>query len=327
MMRKRKNISKQVQSALESFLEHHNDRILKNGVEWTMKCPDPMCVSHRRGRLKLYINVRQGVGLCFRCEVYYSLLDIVREYELCSYDKARDIVYDWEGITIPKDGVLSVLRSTETASNQNLVSEPPPHLDLPLEFVPVRDEIDCPLYILTRMTYDTAIKYRVGYCMTGMYDNRMIIPVYMPDGLRGFVARYMLAKPKKRKKVRYPSGMKTSLCLFNYPNGRKHKQVVLVEGAIDAIAGGLNYMAMFGTNISNEQIRLLKNSAAKDIVLMFDPDARAKALKRAMRLQKILDVKVRVAYTEKDPDEYGEDERFDLVKYARPPGVASYLAS
>ena len=298
-----------------------------NVPEWTMMCPDPLCPSHRRARMKLYINVQRGTGLCFRCETYYSILDIIREFELCSWEKAKEILRDWEGVTIPEDGVLSVLTAPRSDANSKQVPEPPPHLDLPSEFIPVRPSDKLPSYILTRMTKKQAVLYRVGWCMEGMYANRMIIPVYMPDGIRGFVARLMVAKPKYKKKVRYPKGMKTSLCLFNYPNGRKHKQVVVVEGAIDAIAGGLNYMAAFGTKLSRKQIQLLRDSAAKDIVLMFDPDARMKAFKLARILSASVDANVRVAYTEKDPDEYDEEGRRTLVEEAREPGITGLLAS
>ncbi len=322
---KRKKLPTEVQRELENFLEGHNTSIMKNGPEWAMKCPDPLCPSHKRSRMKLYINVRQGTGLCFRCETYYSLLDIVREFELCSWEKAKEILHDWEGITVSKDGALGLLRGSERDAKSSSAVEPPPHLDLPSEFIPVRSD-NCPSYILKRMTLKQVLQYRVGYCETGFYGNRMIIPVYMPDGIRGFVARLMVPKPQFSKKVRYPKGMKTSRCLFNYPNARNHKQIVLVEAAISAIHGGLNYMGMFGTRMSKEQIKLLKETRAKDVVVMLDPDARIKALKLARKLLTVLDADVRVAYTKKDPDEYGRKKLRELVHDARLPGVVGLLA-
>ncbi len=323
---KRKSLPREVRNELENFLEHHANQINKNGPEWAMLCTDPLCSSYKKNKLKLYINVHHGTGICFRCDTRYSLLDIVREFELCSWEKARKILLDWEGIVVPKDGVLSVLRGSHTSAIDSERSEPPLDVDLPSEFVPVTS-YNCPSYILTRMTLKKALQYRVGFCENGYYGNRMIVPVFMPDGIRGFVARIMVKKPRTTQKVWYPKGMKTSKCLFNYPNGRHRKRIVLVEGVFDAIYGGTYYMAMFGKKISRVQVRLIQQCKARDIIVMLDEDARSDAFRISRHLSRVTEATVRVAYTERDPDEYERAELRGLEDQARSPGIASYISS
>jgi hypothetical protein len=315
-----------VRQELESFVEKHFFPIHMAGEEWNIPCPEPSCPSYGSGKSpKLYFNVESGVGFCFRCQSPYSMVDLVRVRLAISWGAAKEKVDAWRGVHIPKEGLLNHLR--ELQREKRVEKDVLPVVELPEEFIPC-DKDHFPAYVRSRMTLESARRYRVGYCAHGYFQGRMIVPVYMPDGLRTFVARLMRKTPHlaKTKKVLGPKGAKNSLALFNYQALRRHESIVLVEGVFDAIYGGSNFLALLGTHISSYQVDLIRQSPVKDVVVLFDADARYKAFKTARALGMALPrATVRVAYVKRDPDEIAHPALLRIVKRARLPSVAAVL--
>lgn len=126
---------------------------------------------------------------------------------------------------------------------------------------------------------------------------------------------------KEGNKYLYMSGFKKTDYLFNLRSNLKNKQTLIVtEGLPDAITphihGMDNVVALGGNSISDEQIKLIKNSGVESITLCLDGDERGiKATQPA--IDKILSSGISLpifvvswpnSYPYKDPDEIIKNE-------------------
>ncbi len=112
------------------------------------------------------------------------------------------------------------------------------------------------------------------------------------------------------------------------PEIRKKRQVIMVEGYMDAISlhahGVTNVVASLGTAFTVEQARLLKRYA-DEVIFCYDMDAAGQnATRRALEIAGPVGLKLRVAQLSegKDPDEFvnahGADAFLEAVSQAQP---------
>lgn len=173
-----------------------------------------------------------------------------------------------------------------------------------------------------------------------MFRNRCMFPIL---DLRGrpvaFGGRVMDdSKPKYLNSPETPIFNKRRLLFALYqalPEIRKKRQVIMVEGYMDAISlhahGVTNVVASLGTAFTIEQARLLKRYA-DEVVFSYDMDAAGQnATRRALEIAGPVGLKVRVARVGegKDPDEFvnlhGADAYLEAVAQAQP--AMDYLLS
>jgi DNA primase len=126
--------------------------------------------------------------------------------------------------------------------------------------------------------------YRVSYCAKSHYNlasNRIIIPVYDGDRLRGWQARYIGELPWKGGKKRdlppkyfsCPGSNFRSQCIFNFDRMSKWTTGIIVEGTTDVFAIGSMAGAIFGNSMTDVQKRrLLAVFAERTVVLLLDPE-------------------------------------------------------
>jgi DNA primase len=112
-------------------------------------------------------------------------------------------------------------------------------------------------------------KFNIGFCYTGLYENRIIIPSYDENGfVNYFVARSYLQKTKR--KYMNPEAQKEIL-IFNEKLINWEEPIYLVEGAFDSIFLN-NAIPMLGKYMSEHLYNTLYNKAVK-IIIVLDPDA------------------------------------------------------
>lgn len=169
-----------------------------------------------------------------------------------------------------------------------------------------------------------------------MYDvfrNRCMFPILDLKGRPvAFGGRVMDdSKPKYLNTPETPIFSKGRLLFALYqaiPEIQKKKQVIIVEGYMDAISlhahGVTNVVASLGTAFTADQARLLKRYA-DEAVFSYDMDAAGQnADRRALEIAAAAGLKVRVASVGegKDPDEFvnlhGGEAYLEAVKAARP---------
>lgn len=158
---------------------------------------------------------------------------------------------------------------------------------------------------------DILVEYDIGICNSPgkeMY-NRIVVPIYDDKNkyLIGCLGRSIFNKCDKCNKYHYgscpkynakcfakwinSSNFKASSYLFNYWIAKeeilKTNTVVLVEGPLDALklikAGHKNTVAIFGDDISDEQLILLEKTAALNLILLLDNDPPGMAAKKRIR--------------------------------------------
>ena len=151
---------------------------------------------------------------------------------------------------------------------------------------------------------------------TDVFKNRLLFPIHDLEGhVVGFTGRIY----KDNNGPKYLNSRETPLfrkgqILFNYHRAKKYiqlqKEVILVEGNMDAIRMYINdfknTLALMGTSLTEEQVRILKNLRSK-VILMLDNDEAGLTATYAVGEELIksgIEVFVIRLSGKKDPDEY-----------------------
>lgn len=182
-------------------------------------------------------------------------------------------------------------------------------IELPEEFQPLYDASQTSVvanivrkYLNDRgLTDIDYLKYSIGYCTSGEYGGRIIIPSYSESGtLNFFVARSYDGNYFKYKN---PEASKDIIFFENLINW--NAPIVLCEGVFDAIAIRRNAIPLLGKSVSNALYKKILTSNVHDIYIALDTDARDRALQIA---EKFLNQGKRVFLIDlpdKDPSEMG----------------------
>lgn len=124
------------------------------------------------------------------------------------------------------------------------------------------------------------IRYKIGYCETGTYGGRIIVPSYDADGkLNYFVAR---AYHESGMKYKNPLVSKNVVVFEEQIDWKE--PVVLVEGVFDAISVRRNAIPMLGKFLPKKlEVKLLENQVTQ-VYILLDTDARTEALQLEQKL-------------------------------------------
>ena len=124
------------------------------------------------------------------------------------------------------------------------------------------------------------IRYKIGYCETGPFAHRVIVPSYDADNnLNYFVARSYFDSNIKYKN---PPVSKNVICLesqvdWNLP-------VILCEGIFDALAIRQNAVPLLGKHIPKKlEVALLENKVTT-VYILLDKDAETDAINIEQKL-------------------------------------------
>jgi hypothetical protein len=165
------------------------------------------------------------------------------------------------------------------------------------------------------------IKYRVGYCTTGEFGGRVIIPSYTESNqLSFFIARSYDGNYFKYKN---PETSKDIIFFENLINW--NTPIILCEGVFDAVAIRRNAIPILGKSISTSLYKKIITSNVKDIYIALDTDARSKALQIS---EQFLNQGKRVFLIElpdKDPSEMGFIPFTKLIQSAQELDLSSLM--
>ena len=272
---------------------------------------------------RMFVNATTGLWLCFHCEERgnaYSLLIDVLEIEYFQAMRKLD------KIVAKKNGRVHIPGATPAVT--------PTGITMPDGIYPLTT-IDSEIqrvfwdYLHSRGVSDAQIiAYKMGWCITGLFSWRVIIPVYSKGVLHTIVARSVgTVEPK----TRHPAGATPGHALFNidHING---EQVVMVEGVFDALCiqqVNKNVVATLGTNLSAHQRGLLRDAGVKMVYLMWDGDAagRTGMARVAHELQSAMfHVKECVLPEGVDPGSASWDAISEAIMRSEPPDPA-YISS
>ena len=166
------------------------------------------------------------------------------------------------------------------------------------------------------------LKYNIGYCTSGQYTGRIIVPSYGENNqLNFFVARTF---EDAYHKYRNPECSKDIIGFENLINWSQ--PIILVEGVFDAIAVKRNAVPILGKSISKSLIKRIVSSTVEDIYIALDRDALKKALQYVEQFLNMGKKVYLVDMQDKDPSEMGfvnfthhvqQAEEMDLGKLLR----------
>jgi len=148
------------------------------------------------------------------------------------------------------------------------------------------------------------LRYNIGYCTEGIYQNRIIIPSYDSDGqLNYFVGRDFY---KGGMKYKNPPISKDIIGFDLYVNW--NEPIILCEGVFDAMAIKNNSIPLFGKTILPKLYKKIIEKKVSHIIISLDEDAFNDSLKMANDFMNMgIDVRF-VKLKGKDPSEIGYEK-------------------
>ena len=171
-------------------------------------------------------------------------------------------------------------------------------------------------YLKSRnITQNDILKYNIGYCESGVYENRIVIPSYDDKGkLNYFTGRSFEKSPFI--KYRNPETSRDIIPFELFINW--DLPLVLCEGPFDAIAIKRNAIPLLGKNIQSNLMKKIVTSTVKKIYIALDSDALKQALKFAENFINEGKEVYLVKLKGKDPSEIGFSNFTNLIQNTFP---------
>jgi DNA primase len=165
------------------------------------------------------------------------------------------------------------------------------------------------------------IKYGIGYCTSGEYGGRIIIPSYSESNtLNFFVARTYDGNYYKYKN---PEASKDIIFFENLINW--DLPIVLCEGVFDAMAIRRNAIPILGKSLSTTLYKKLLTSSVQDIYVALDTDAKTKAVEIAEKFSNQGKRVFLINMLDKDPSEMGFNLFTNLIQEAEELDLSSLM--
>jgi DNA primase len=248
----------------ENILQDVLGNSYKTRDELLFHCP--FCKHHKR---KLSVNLDKSVFKCWVCDTKGGISYLVKRFGTINNR------HDWELLNQEID-----MSSVETMFAENN-DETKQVVDLPKQYLCLARR-DLPYsakealsYLMSRgIPKSDILYYKMGYCDTGKYRKRIIIPSFDESG----DCNYFSARTYGTDWLKYKNPPSTKNIIFNDLLVDWDSPITLVEGAFDAIKIK-NSIPILGSTL-NENTKLFKKIATKQpkVYLGLDKDALTKSL-------------------------------------------------
>ena len=242
----------------------------RTGHELLFSCPK--CKHHKR---KLSVNINKNVFKCWICDFKGTNINrLVRRYGDVT-QKAK-----WGELT----GQVEIGQFDEIIASlfPDTEEDQPEVVKLPNEFLSLANKARSLLSTKARnylnrrgITDEDILFWKIGYCPSGEYAGRIIIPSFNEGG----DCNYFIGRTYQSdwRKYMNPQAAKSKI-VFNELYIDWDEDLVLTEGVFDAIVAGKNSVPILGSSLK-EQSRLFKKIIENDtpVYVALDPDAEEKA--------------------------------------------------
>ena len=194
---------------------------------------------------------------------------------------------------------------------------------LPQEYKSLSDPFDTSLikehairFLRKRgITKEDIIRYNLGYCSEGKYNNRIIIPSYDSKGqLNYFVGRDFYSS--NFKYMNPPNVAKDVIGFDLYVNWSL--PIILVEGVFDAMSVKSNSIPLFGKTILPKLYKKIVEKKVKDIFIILDSDAFDDAIRMT---EKFVNEGINVNFVKldgQDPNDLGYKKMITKINNSLP---------
>jgi DNA primase len=240
------------------------------GDEQAHHCP--FCHHHKK---KLQVNLETQQWHCWVCDAKGKRIQgLLKKLHVDSHKLKK--VYEIYG----DDYVVYSNDSEEEKIELRLPNEFKSLLETPKGINPTFRKVK--YYADNRgITTEDIIRYNIGYCDSGLYNGRIIIPSYDSDNkLNYFIARSVFEdEPYKYKN---PPVSKNVIMFENQINW--NEPITIVEGAFDAMAVKRNAIPILGKFIPKKLMDSIYKKEVKHINILLDKDAQQQALNYVVQL-------------------------------------------
>lgn len=300
------------------------------------------CVVCGEIRHRMYVNLETGKVYCHNCGYKGNIISLIQYVEGVSFSRANDIFKDIRGnLSLPENISKNLLENVFAEDlRKDLLKRAIP---LPEEFSllnPQKTNIAtrrAVKYLHSRKITDKQIiEHKMGFCMSGEYKNRVIIPITENGDLKFWVARAISSDVKMKEKS--PSDedyqISKSEVIFNIDRAsKKYHTAVICEGIFDALAFGDVGVSLLGKSLYQEQLNILLDYRAlltNGLYISLDWDAKDKATEMAEKLSEYFDVKIiNIPKEGDDPNNYlqkhGRKAMWKLIEDAEDYGEFSSI--
>jgi DNA primase len=293
---------------IENVLGKSHKRAREN---YAFNCPK---CNHHKPKLEVNLHTDENGQNPFECWV-------------CGF-KGRTIKSLLKQLQVPAEQAYEILKYVRKGDEVGYA--PTSTVELPKEFQSLYEATTTSIiankvrsYLYKRgFTDRDFLKYNIGYCTSGQYTGRIIIPSYGENNqLNFFVARTF---ENAYHKYRNPECSKDIIGFENLINWSQ--PIILVEGVFDAIAVKRNAVPILGKSLSKALIKKIVSSTVEDIYIALDRDALKKALQYVEQFLNMGKKVYLIDMQDKDPSEMGfvnfthhvqQAEEMDLGKLLR----------
>lgn len=257
-------------SIIQSVFEEVNGHLQSEQLQVNCpRCQEREGLSYPDGKFNLEINTAKRMFRCWKCDeprFSGSLGRLIRMYgsnvDFEMYKSYagiyQDYVYDDE-----EKEYVEVKLPEEMILFSQMDYKNPEHFEAYNYMVNER-----------KISREIILRYRLGFCLTGKYANRIIIPSYNTSGeVTYFVGRYYGNEYKIKKKLPYlnPKADK-DMIIFNEGLINWDSTLYLVEGAFEMLSFPVNIVPMLGKTLSTTLFLKIKE-LKPNVVILLDPDA------------------------------------------------------
>ena len=225
--------------------------------------------------------------------------------------RGRKLVTLFNKLQASRDKITRLYELLDTPQyyNNKKSNAPTQSVSLPKEFIPLwkigttPDYKNAVFYLKKRgIGIHDILKYRIGYCESGEYKGKIIVPSFDAVGnLNYFVGRaYYTDDTIKHKN---PSISKDMIGFELFINWKL--PIVICEGAFDAITIKRNAIPLFGKTISPALKQKIVTEGVHDIYVCLDQDARKQAIEFCDYFRSNGSKVYFVDLEQKDPNEIG----------------------
>ena len=250
---------KEVKKLLYEVFGNYTDK----GAELLFTCP--VCNHHKR---KFSINLDKAVYKCWVCDYRgHNIRRLVRRFgnyiQLQSWDQLSD------ESDLERFADLFMEGFDHENNAKTTVSIPDEFVTLTQSNMPATAAYAMK-YLKSRGISDADIlKWKIGYCFSGEFRNRIVIPSFDEDG----DCNYFVARSYSGDSFKYKNPKVSKDIIFNELFIDWNKDLVLVEGVFDALVAG-NAVPILGSTLRPGS-KLLRKIVWNDtpIYVALDPDA------------------------------------------------------
>lgn len=278
------------------------------------RCQEQAELSEPDGKFNLEINLRVKKFRCWKCNEPFFSGDL--KYLVSLFGSTDDIKEFREYAEHNLDYQID--------EEERMVIK---DVELPPEFIPFTSlntnsaahmEAYNYLVLKRKLTHDTILKFRLGFCLEGRYSKKIVIPSFDANGKINYFASRTYDDYAKIKHDNLKSSK--DAIIFNEGYVDWDSTVYLVEGPFDFLAFPVNTIPVLGKTLGERLFFKIKEKKP-DIIVILDPDAWRNAIIIYQQLLTIYDDcedKVKIV-------ELKSDKNYDLDELKRKVGISEVI--